>query len=369
MKIWILVAIALALLVWGLVREPFEATQSIKAPPYNAAENIRIFDMVRQRSAKPPYTFLGHQDKLMAKAKAKAPNEKNETKLKEIAGEIISPAVAEFFVKVFKPATRPVTEDDVNTFLTTWVTDMTDIERDLLVTYFVAQSGVGRGDYASSLASVGQNAGYLVSNKPEASPSPLSGPAVGGTSTSTLSGSATDGTSSSTSAGGTSPGMFSESATDGLSSSTTTGTTAGGTTGGSSTNSAAPNSGSASNRKVFGPLYTSKGAPIAGGGLDTSKTNQYPELMGGGLPDTSVRSAEGVSNPSQSWLLSQSGALPSTASLGSDADSSFLPTSRVPGDQDLIPDPYRMSRNYSTASYSSKTDPVPFLTDFSAFQK
>jgi hypothetical protein len=61
--------------------------------------------------------------------------------------------------------------------------------------------------------------------------------------------------------------------------------------------------------------------------------------------------------------------LPSTASLGSDANSGFLPHSRVPGDQDLIPDPYRLSRNFSTSSYSSKTDPVPFLTDFSAFFK
>jgi hypothetical protein len=74
-------------------------------------------------------------------------------------------------------------------------------------------------------------------------------------------------------------------------------------------------------------------------------------------------------NPSQNWLLMQSGALPSTASMGSDANSRFFPNSRVPGDQDLIPDPYRLSRNYSTANYSSKTDPVPFLTDFSAFFK
>ena len=36
---------------------------------------------------------------------------------------------------------------------------------------------------------------------------------------------------------------------------------------------------------------------------------------------------------------------------------------------DIIPDPYRVAKTFSTSSYSSKTEPVPFLTDFSAFQK
>lgn len=43
-------------------------------------------------------------------------------------------------------------------------------------------------------------------------------------------------------------------------------------------------------------------------------------------------------------------------------------TSRYPGDQDLIPNPYLQSSAYSLANGSRKTDPVPFLTDFSAFQ-
>jgi hypothetical protein len=145
---------------------------------------------------------------------------------------------------------------------------------------------------------------------------------------------------------------------------TTTGTTAGGTTGGSSTSSAAPNAGpvgsSGKGKSIYGPVYTSLGTPASGGGggKDSSTTNQYPELLGGLGDDTSKR-----------WQLSQSGALPSTASLGSDANAAYFPNSRSPGDQDLIPDPYRLSRNYSTASYSNKTDPVPFLTDFSAFFK
>ena len=148
-----------------------------------------------------------------------------------------------------------------------------------------------------------------------------------------------------------------------------TGAAAGGTTGGTSDTSAAPNAGGGgTGKQVFGPTFTSLGAAVSNNDGDSTRTNKYPELMGG-MGDQSVRGPGGIRNPSQNWLLSQSGALPSTASLGSDANSAYLPYSRTPGDQDLIPDPYRMNRNYSTSSYSSKTDPVPFLTDFSAFSK
>ena len=117
MKFWILVMAAVVLLVVSLVRERFEATQSIKAPPYDAAEKRRIFDMVRQRSASPPYSFLGYQDILMDKAKQQLPNETNQDKLKEAAGGFVSPAVEAFFTTVFKPATTPITKEQVNTFV------------------------------------------------------------------------------------------------------------------------------------------------------------------------------------------------------------------------------------------------------------
>ena len=94
--------------------------------------------------------------------------------------------------------------------------------------------------------------------------------------------------------------------------------------------------------------------------MDSSKTNQYPELLGGGdsRPSTRIEGA-GIVPPSKSWQLSNDGSLPTADSL----------KSSVPGDKDLIPDPYRVSQQFSTSSYSFKTDPVPFLTDFSAFQK
>jgi hypothetical protein len=63
--------------------------------------------------------------------------------------------------------------------------------------------------------------------------------------------------------------------------------------------------------------------------------------------------------------LPRSTALPSPSNMGSDQSSKFFPYSRVPGDQD----PYNMNTNFTTSTYSSKTEPVPFLTDFSAFMK
>jgi hypothetical protein len=94
---------------------------------------------------------------------------------------------------------------------------------------------------------------------------------------------------------------------------------------------------------VFGPLFTSQGEGSIEG-ADTSKTNKYPQLLGGDNGKASTRvDGAGIVAPT-------------------------LPFSIEPGDMDLIPDPYRVSQQFSAASYSSKTEPVPFLTDFSAFQ-
>ena len=108
-------------------------------------------------------------------------------------------------------------------------------------------------------------------------------------------------------------------------------------------------------RQVFGPLYTS----IGSGGLitdDSTKTSRYPELLGGG--------GNGV--PSKK---DDKGLIPTAGGLGSLESSRFFPFSRVPGDMEKIPDPYRVSQTFTAANYSFKTDPVPFLTDFSAFFK
>lgn len=149
-------------------------------------------------------------------------------------------------------------------------------------------------------------------------------------------------------------------------------TTAGTTTGGSSVTSYGPTSGGSSNRlrQVFGPQFTERGNAVSGdGGMDTSKTNVYPELLGG-MIDTSTRiPGAGIKPPSKNWTLTNNGSLPPDSSMGLDGMARYFPFSRMPGDMDVLPDPYRVAQTFSASSYSSKTEPVPFLTDFSAFQK
>jgi hypothetical protein len=142
-------------------------------------------------------------------------------------------------------------------------------------------------------------------------------------------------------------------------------------TGGSSTSSYGPNSGGASGKGkgIFGPTFN--GIGDSNGNvrpIDSSKINQYPELLGGGdsRPSTRIDGA-GIVDPSKNWQLAMNGSLPNCTSLGCDENSKYLPYSRQPGDMELIPDPYRVSQQFSSASYSFKTEPTPFLTDFSAF--
>jgi hypothetical protein len=88
--------------------------------------------------------------------------------------------------------------------------------------------------------------------------------------------------------------------------------------------------------RLFGPLFSGFGTSTSGKGLiDSTKSNTYPELLGGG------------NNPNLNYKGGQSFA---------------------PGDMEIIPDPYRVSQQFASSSYSFKTEPVPFLTDFSAFQ-
>lgn len=106
---------------------------------------------------------------------------------------------------------------------------------------------------------------------------------------------------------------------------------------------------SAKGKNVQGPDSGGRGATEnSTGGLGIPRN--YPVLYGG--------------------VQEYESALPSSSSLGTDPTSKFLPYSRVPGDQDLYPDPYRLGKYFSTSSYSSGKDapePAPFLADFSKF--
>jgi len=461
---WILLALAGLLLLMSFVRERFEATPSIKSPPYDAVETRRIFDMVRQRSATPPYAVLGYQDILMTKAKQQSPAETNQDKLKEAAGGLVTPAIASFFTTVYKPATVPITKAQVKAFVDARASDIRAIEEDILTTYFVGQSGAGTSastGYAATLAALGQTVGYAASS-PAGSPAapaaagPAAAPGGGGVDergrplTGGLSSpyppaicptgkirreedgkcvdsapgpepSCPDGydPASPTSfkcirRGGTElaaraqcpsgyefnfmakkcdtlpvdptcPGGFtfsegrcmpgsssagpSPASSGGSPAPTTSGPAT--TTGGSSVSTMGPNSGGSATRirQVFGPQFAGSGGDLSGSGGDSSRTNVYPELLGG-IIDTSTRvPGAGITSPSKSWTLATNGSLPTTTAMGSDDLSRYFPFSRSPGDMDVIADPYRVAQTFSASTYSSKTEPVPFLTDFSAFQK
>lgn len=261
MKIWILLILVVLLIVWGS-REGFEATQSIKSPPYSDSDKTQIFGMLK----------MANQQILMDKAAVKDPKETNKLKIRKIAEEYVIPAVGSFFTTVYKPATTRITNDNVRQFMSTRTSDIAAIEEELLVSYFVERFGQ--------------------------TGTPASKPSV------------------------------SSNAPKGL-----------------STSSTVPKPEKVDRRKqVFGPQFTSigEGGTVAGGGgVDSSITNRYPELLGGMGNTTSSKKA----------------------------NIDVLPTSRVPGDMDLIPDPYRVSQTFSSANYGSKTEPLPFLTDFSAFLK
>jgi len=158
-----------------------------------------------------------------------------------------------------------------------------------------------------------------------------------------------------------------------------------GTTSGSSTisqpNSGATTSSSSSNpqpssrvsslpmgvRKgnIFGPAYTGIGDNSTDG--LGSGSREYPTLFGPKPKESVMVEGGGISKPSIHTQLLKSGTLPSSSSTGSSEDSRFFgtsrsPTSTIPGDQDMYP-------GFFGTFQSSKTDPVPFLSDFSAFLK
>jgi hypothetical protein len=157
----------------------------------------------------------------------------------------------------------------------------------------------------------------------------------------------------------------------------------GGTTGGSSL-IPQPNSGGSSlpmgvrKGNIFGPAYTGLGDNSTDG--LGSGTREYPTLLGPQPKESRMIEGAGISKPSIHTQLSKPGALPSSSSTGSTEESKFFGASRLPatggistspGDQDMYPGFFggAGSTAYTPSSGSSKTDPVPFLSDFSAFLK
>ena len=401
--VWVLLLVVAALFVWTIQREGFQSTPTLHGPPYGGCTDFKEDGTCRIASDYDQIVGM-MSSTLIAALKVKnqtgdAPVMPGATATasekaayqntlvayqRKLVDGIISSAMGEFYSTVYQPATVSVTSAKVDTFMTTYLAQIktttpsahtflsankADVSA-LLVAYFVTQpAGAANlalttaqttsanastaSGYAALLAAMGQGpapnpscpTGYTTSAdfktcngatgsapKTPTCPTPFTATngvckppsTVGGT------GGATGGT------GGT-----------------------GNTTGGSSL-TPEPNSGT-NNGNIWGPAFTGFGNNAGSGGLGA---RDYPTLIGPTPRASKYVEGAGVANHSQAENLAKSGALPSAAGAGSDPNSRFFGTSRTPGDRDLIPDPDQV---FTPSIGSSKTEPVPYLADFSAF--
>lgn len=217
-------------------------------------------------------------------------------------------------------------------------------------------------NYADALADVGQTTGYTDTSNPDA---PNTGVGTAGTA------SAPSDTPAASAASETPAPADTSTPPLPLTPSPPTGPAGTNTTGGSSL--APPTtSGDKKDNKVWGPAYVGMGdntdSGLSGG------PREYPVLLGPKPKESTMVEGAGVINQSN---RSSTAGLPSGQNTGSDENSRYFGTSRmpggagaggsrVPGDKDLFPNPYQ---EFTPSIGSSKTEPVPFLSDFSAFQK
>ena len=109
------------------------------------------------------------------------------------------------------------------------------------------------------------------------------------------------------------------------------------------------------------------------GGLGTSTGSSSSSLSSSPAPAL-YGPAAGSSNSGLGWGYSQKNStdtsmLPSYKNAGCDPMNSYSCTSRFPGNLESMPDTNTQATSYSLSNGSQKTNPVPFLTDFSAFQR
>lgn len=218
-------------------------------------------------------------------------------------------------------------------------------------------------DYAQALNDVGQTAGYTNLNAPAGTANTGVGTAFAGASPTAAA-----------TTGGAQPGT-----TGATASGATTGNTTGGTTtnpqptsGGMGSSSAPVSTDSQKvagvpGNNVFGPPFVGVGVNDNNGGLGGPVP--YPYLYGPKPDSSTMVPGAGIAQPSQAATLTDSGVLPSIKITGSDINSQYFGASRVPGDKDIVPNPYATNIAFSPSSGSSKTEPLPYLTDFSAFGK
>jgi hypothetical protein len=155
----------------------------------------------------------------------------------------------------------------------------------------------------------------------------------------------------------------------GTSSGPTGGTGGTGPTGGSGATGSTPLTGSQFDQSVTPGNVMPVGGPIRPelAGPETnvieSTGRVYPDLIGpgGGGP--------GGGGPAGASSSGATGAGHAPWTGQSTFDFNLFSASQVPGDQDLIENPYLQSAIFSPSTYSAKNEPVPYLADFSAFMR
>jgi hypothetical protein len=397
-KIWILLVIALVVLFLGF-REGLEATNVIKAPPYSNEEADRAIALVP--------TNLKDDLIRTSTLPATATQAQRTNRLRATTRTILGT----FYTNKYAPATRQITNSDVdnhiNSTTTTWNPQTREYARALLKAYFVGQTP---SEYQRLLAGMGQSTGppptptgssVLARKRPGPGDTRLRGEVAAYTGLPTnnpmvdtiINEMARFYDSVYVPNGKRMPSQsdiqsfvmrstlvpanrksnltsaidywFTEPASPGdprVEGSPSTPPPPPGTTTGGQASAAGGRGFGIANNQIWGPPFAGLGNRRNwGDGGDGS--GRYPNILGPPRQSSAYMSGVGVVPPAQG------GNLPSAASTGSDPMAGFLPFSRQPGDQERIPDPYRVSQSYSASSYSSKNEPVPFLTDFSAFQK
>jgi hypothetical protein len=333
MKKWGWLLLGLVVILFFFTREGFQDTQKIKGPPYNEEDYIKIASLMDPSWVMSEY----NGDTSTPQARQKI-------------AQNVAPILSQFHADVYQPATQTLKDTDVDKFLTAntslYNAKHKEFVKSLLVAYFINQphgdANAPQTQAQTVSANYAQSSGYADILRDLEQGVTGSGSSAGPTGPSSPTG-PPRGSGSTGASGPTGPSNSS-------SSSWRTKNTAG-----------------AGNQKVWGPRFNGLGMGSGFGGGDD--TRGYPTLLGPTpKPSTMVEGAGIIRDPRGAGSGSDFNT-PSSSSLGSDPDNQYLPYSRTPGDKDLIPDPYRNPSNFSTSGESRKTEPIPFLTDFSAFMK
>ena len=367
MKKWtwfiLLLFVGVALFLWT-VRENFQDTASLKGPPYGDSDYPTIVNLMSSTLV----TKL--QDKYVSENQSEnKPDPATLEGQRKLVDGMISSLMGQFHTDVYQPATAALTESNVDTFLGLKATSGFLLEnkseiKKLLVAYFVTQpageANVELTDAQKASNSRSTESGYakLLSELGQVSDSEKDK---------------------------CKEEVSSKQWEEVSEKCKNVVTNTGNTTGGSSL-IPQPNSGGSSGLmglqkgNIFGPAFTGLGDNSVDG--LGSGTRDYPTLLGPEPKESRMVEGAGISKPSIHTQLSKPGALPSAGSTGSSEESKFFGASRLPasspgavstspGDQDMYPGFFggAGSTAYTPSSGSSKTDPAPFLSDFSAFLK